>query len=88
MSNKIDGYLYCYAAWPFYIDEKGQRIMYDFDDAVKLASSLNPQVAKKVLSSFVGAGTAIHNEVPELQSGNEPQVSTILDMVDVGDSNE
>jgi hypothetical protein len=86
MSNKIDGYLYCYAAWPYFYNEDGQRVMYSFDDAVKLATTFNTKVAAKVLASFVGAGTAIHNELPELQSGNEPQVSTILDMVDVGDS--
>lgn len=84
--DKVDGYLYCYAAWPFYVDENGQRIMYSFDDAVKLATTFNAKVAAKVLTSFVGPGTIIQNELPEARSGNEPQISSILDMVDVGES--
>lgn len=86
MSDKIDGYLYCYAAWPFYFDENGKKVMYSFDDAVKLATTFNRKVAEKALASFVGAGTVIHNELPEARSDNEPQVSTILDMVDIGES--
>lgn len=84
MPDKIDGYLFCFAAWPFYIDDKGQRIMYSFDDAIRLASTLNAKVAGKVLMSFVGPGTAIHNELPEARSDNEPQISSILDKVEIG----
>lgn len=83
---KIDGYLYCYSAWPFYVDENGQRIPFPYEDAIKLASTFNAKVAAKVLASFVGPGTAIHNELPETRSDNEPQISSILDKVDVGDS--
>lgn len=86
MPDKVDGYLYCYAAWPFYINESGERIMYSFDDAVKLASTFNAKVATKVLTSFVGPGTVIHNNIPEARSDsdNEPQISSILDKVEIG----
>lgn len=84
--DKVDGYLYCYAALPFFIDENGRRVAYSFDDAIKLATTFNAKVAAKVLASFVGPGTAIHNDLPEVRSDNEPQISSILNMVDVGDS--
>lgn len=81
MSDKIDGYLYCYMAWPFRFDENGQRVLFDGNDIIKLASTFDKETAQKVLASFMGPGSAIHNKLPETE--DQSKIDSILGMVEV-----